>query len=259
MIGPRIALVMAALAGLAGCGGGPAVAKKLAEAAVPTRLPLVVSCWEKELEALSFKGGYVATVDFVVEGGTSRFAKAHVTALEPAEGTPAHDTAPFRACLEDAFSRSALPTSDDGDGPGFRVAGDLHVSRFRVELYDASAESRRITSAREAAVLLGPRADRCQGLYSHDPPRDATTIYAELDLAEARAAQLRATDRDLFARELSKAYDAALELGDRLALDAAAPGLPDANRDRIRRAEGDVRGRAARVGRAIGCTPPAKK
>lgn len=253
----RRGLLAVAIA-LAGCGADPALAKRLAEAAVPTRLPLVVSCWEKELEATSFQGGYVATADFVVEGRSGRLRDARVTALEPTADTPPHDTAPFRACLEDALSRSVIPRSDDGDGPGFRVAGDLEVRRFRIELYDGSAESRRIASARESNVLLGPRADRCQGLYSHDPPRDASTLYAELEHAEARAVALRPTDRDLFARELSKAYDAGLELRDRLALDADAPGLPEANRARVRKAAADLAPRIARIGRAIGCAPPAR-
>lgn len=251
----RRALVALAVA-LAGCASDPATARRLAEAAVPTRLPRVVSCWEKELEATGFRGSYVATTDFVVEGGTGRLRDARVTALEPGPDVPPHDTAPFRACLEDALSRSVLPASDDGDGPGFRVVGDLEVKRFRIELYDASAESRRIASARESNVLLGPRADRCQGLYSRDPPRDASTLYAEMDHAEARAVALRTTDRDLFARELSKAYDAGLELRERLALDGDAPGLPEANRARVRKAAADLAPRVARIGRAIGCAPP---
>lgn len=236
------------------CAGDPAVAASLANAARPGRLPEVVACWEKEFEAAEFQGEYTADVDFVVERGTSKFHGAKVRSLEPIGKASGRDTAAFKACLEAALNKSALPTSADGDGPGFSSAEDLDVSHFRIAFTDSPTRKKAVESKRQANVLLGPRADRCQGLYSHDPPRDAGTLYEQIGEAEGRVASY-ASDPDRRARELQKIYDTQLELGERLRADLAEPGLPEANKKRLRKAISDAEDAAKRTGAKIGCAP----
>lgn len=250
--------VLACAAALGGCAGDPAVAASLANAAKPAHLPKVVSCWEKEFETAQFQGDYVATVEFVIEGGTSKIRDASVESIEPAaadDGKPAaskRDMAAFRACLQKALNDSVLPVEADKDGPGFHTASSLTVTNFRIAFSDASAKRREAASARQANVLIGPRADRCQGLYSHDPPRDASMLYSEIDAAKMRA-NANAADLDQRAREIQKEYDAELELRDRLAADLAVPGLPEANRARIKKALDEVTEAAKKTGARIGC------
>jgi hypothetical protein len=243
---------------LAGCAGDPALAAGLLNAARPSRLPEVVACWEKEFEAADFQGEYLATVAFTVEGGTGRIRDVEVRALDPVTtggGGSGRDPAAFKACLAAALAKSALPTESNADGPGFRPPGDVAVSGLRIAFTDSPARRRTVASRRQANVLLGPRADRCHGLYAHDPPRDASVLYDEIAAAEGRAKSYGA-DLDLKARELQRTYDAELELGERLAADLAQPGLPDANKKRIRKALSEAGEAARRVGAKIGCTPP---
>ncbi len=239
---------------LSACAGDPAVAASLANAARPSRLPEVVACWEKEFEAAEFQGEYTAEVDFVLERGTNKIHDAKVRSLEPIGAAPGRDTTAFKACLEAALNKSALPASADGDGPGFSSASDLDVSRFRIAFTDSPTRKKAVESKRQAHVLLGPRADRCQGLYSHDPPRDAGTLYEEISQSEAKAASY-AGDADRRARELQKIYDLELELGERLRADLAQPGLPEANKKRLRKALSDAEDAAKRAGAKIGCSP----
>jgi hypothetical protein len=256
----RLLAIPALAAALGGCAGDPALAASLANAARPAHLPRVVACWEKEFEAAQFQGGYVATVDFVVEGGSSRIHDAEVRSLEPVDregrrGDKAapngRDPAAFRACLTAALNQSALPAEADDAGPGFRTASDLQVVRFRIAFTNASQQRHERASARQANVLIGPRADRCQGLYSHDPPRDASTLYDEIASADARSRSVaEADDR---ARELQKKYDAAIELRDRLTADLAEPGLPEANRSRVRKALDETKETVRTTGARIGC------
>jgi len=187
-----------------------------------------------------------------------------VQALEPVteEGGPAKPSgreAELRACIEAAINLSALPAEADSDGPGFSTPTDLAVTSFRIAFVDDSAKQRTAASAKQANVLVGPRADRCRGLYSHDPPRDASTLYAEIERSETQAAALHAQgqpgDRDLEARELQKAYDAKLELTERLASDLGQPAIPEANRKRLREALSEARDQAKKTGARIGCKP----
>jgi hypothetical protein len=249
--GAALAIAMAAC----GCSGSATLAPKLAAAARPSSLPKVVACWEKEFEASSFEGGYVALVDFVVEADTSRIRDAKVTSLEPT-GAPPSDPEGFRRCIEAALDASALPTVTTSDGPGFREGHDVHVVGYPFAFVDASQHGRREASAREANVLLGPRADRCQGLFSHDPPRDASTLFEEIAEADARAAYVASRDRDAEARELQHAYDARLELRARLTADLHAPELPEANKKRMREALGDLERALTKTAEAIGCKVP---
>jgi hypothetical protein len=217
----------------------------------------VVSCWEKEFEQADFQGEYVATVSFVVEGGTNRFHDAEVKSIEAKAGGSRRDPAAFKACLVAALDKSSLPTESDADGPGFRAHGDVAVSGLRIAFTDSPARKRTVASKRQANVLLGPRADRCQGLYSHEPPRDASVLYDEIASAEARAKSY-GKDLDLKARELQRSYDAELELGERLSADLAQPGLPEANKKRIRKALDEAGEAARRIGAKIGCAPRRK-
>ncbi len=155
----------------------------LANAARPSRLPYIVACWEKEFATSPPDSGYLATVDFVVQAGTSKLQSAKVRELEPVteDGSPAKPSgheAELRACLVAALNLSSLPATADSDGPGFSTPSNLAVTRFRIAFVDDSAKQRTAASATQAHVLVGPRADRCRGLYSHDPPRDASTLYA---------------------------------------------------------------------------------
>jgi hypothetical protein len=251
---------------LAGCGGDQALAAGLANASRPSRLPYVVACWEREYASAPPESGYLATVDFVVRAGTSKLAEAEVESLVAVteEGKPAKSSgreAELGACLKAAINQSSLPADADADGPGFATASDLRVKRFRIAFVDDSAKQRSAASAKQANVLVGPRADRCRGLYSHDPPRDASTLYAEIERADAQAAALHAQghagDPDLEARALQQAYDAKLELAERLTSDLGQPAIPEANRKRLRDALDQARAQAAKTGAKIGCKPRA--
>lgn len=246
------AILRAALASLllTGCASEQAIVASLSNAIHPPRLPEVFACWEKELEAAGFQGEYVAMVDFVIDGD-SKIHGAKVRSIEPAaSGGSGRDTAPFRACLEQALDRSSLPVEADKDGPGFHVTGGVDLVNVRIAFTDSP--TRKKASGQRANMLVGPRADRCQGLYSHSPPRDASALYDEIAQADARAREY-ASDADRKARELQKKYDAELELVERLGADAADAGLPEANRARTKKALGEAREAAKRTGARIGC------
>lgn len=242
-------LVTCALA--SGCAGSRDLATKLANAAVPSHLPHVKACWEKELEAASFRGEYRATVDFVIEGGSSKIRDAKVTKLEPTDADPTRDPAPFRACIEEALAKSQLPESADANGPGFSASNDITVTGYVIAFTDASQKARAEEASRTGHVLIGPRADRCQGLYTYDPPRDEVDLYTAIDQAESAAALK--SDPDQYARTLQKAFDLRLELRDRLRHQIATPDLPDANKKRLRSAIDETEARAKSIGAAIGC------
>ncbi|MFO0762877.1 MAG: hypothetical protein U0359_40955 [Byssovorax sp.] len=265
----RVSIVLGALllpitGALGGCAGDPALAASLANAARPSRMPKVVACWEKEFAESPVQTGYLATVDFVIAPG-AKLRDAKVRALVPIAGDdgpppeealwPAERKAAFSACVEAALDESVLPTSPDSDGPGFSTDSDLPVRSFRIAFVDASAKRREAASARQTNVLVGPRADRCQGLYSHDPPQAASTLYAAVSEAEARAGT-PGQDPDSKARELQKAYDSQLELLERLGSDLGQPAIPEANRARLRDALAEAHKTAARLGARIGCKPP---
>lgn len=263
MFGMRGPWTLAALAALglwgAACSAGPQVARDLANAATPSRLPLVVACWEKEFEASGFKGEFIANVSFTVEGGNSKIGQARVVALEPANAkTEARDLSAFKACVEDALNHSVLPTNADLNGPGFQTTGSLSVSNYKILFSDASEEKRRAAEKRVAHVLLGPRADRCQGLYSHDPPRDVARLYDEIAESEGKAERVKSEDRDGYAREMQRAYDAKLELRERMILDRSDPALPLANKKRIDQVLKEIEQSAQKTGKEINCDLPAK-
>lgn len=242
---------LAALLALAGCANEQTIAAGLSNAAHPPRLPEVFACWEKEFEASGFQGEYVAVIDLSIDGA-SRIHDAKVKSLEPAAGGSSRDPAAFRACLEAALNRSSLPAADDKDGPGFHVPLGAVLTNLRVAFTDSPARKRVAASGRQANVLVGPRADRCAGLYSHSPPRDAGTLYDEIAQADARVRE-SADSADRRARELQKKYDAELELAERLTADRAQPGLPEANKKRLEKALAEVTESAKKTGSRIGC------
>ncbi len=264
----RALLALALAPALGGCAADPALAASLANATRPSRLPKVVACWEKEFEEAPAQTGYLATVDFVIAGGSSKIRAARVRSLTPIAGEdgpppadaiwPAERQAAFKSCVEAALDQSSLPNGPDDNGPGFATAADLPVTQFRIAFVDASAKRREAASARQTNVLLGPRADRCQGLYAHDPPQTASTLYAAVSEAEARAG-VPGQDPDSRARELQKAYDAQLELIERLDSDLGQPAIPEANRARLRDALAEARKAAERLGAKISCKPPAAR
>lgn len=234
---------------LAGCANEHTVAASLATAVHPPRLPEVFACWEKEFEASGFQGEYVAVVDLVIDGA-GKIHDAKVKSLEAAAGGSSRDPAAFRACLEQALNRSSLPVENDKDGPGFHVTFGVDISGMRIAFTDSP--TRKKASGQRANMLVGPRADRCQGLYSHSPPRDASALYEEIATTDARAREY-ASDADRKARELQKKYDAELELVERLTADAADTGLPEANRARTKKALGELKEGAKKTAARIGC------
>lgn len=246
------AAVIAAMSLAAGCAGGRDLGARLANAAVPSHLPLVMACWEKEFEASGFRGEYKATVDFVVTGGTSQIRGARVTKLDASDAEPTRDAAPFRACVETALDATTLPLKDDANGPGFATSSDLSVKSYLIAFVDGSSQARAEAATRAEHVLLGPRADRCQGLYVYDPPRDEVDLYTAIGQAESSAARSK-SEPDQLARELQKAFDLRLELRDRLQREVTAPDLPEANRKRLRTAIDETEARARSIGAAIGC------
>lgn len=255
---PRLVRRAAALFALAafagGCAGGPDLAARLANAAVPSHLPLVKACWEKEFEASGFHGEYTATVDFTVTaGGKVRGAK--VTKLSGVEADGSRDPAAFRACIEEALDGTVLPRRDDENGPGFATSSDLDVRNYVLAFVDASSKAREEAESRSRNVLIGPRADRCQGLYTYDPPRGAVDLYTAIGETDAVTEQAKGQP-DTYARSLQKAYDLRLELRERLRRDLDAPDLPDANRKKLRAAIDEAEERARTIGEAIGCKPP---
>ena len=238
----------------AGCAGGRDVATKLANAAVPSHLPLVMACWEKEFEAAGFRGEYRATVDFTV-GQSGKLGGAKVRKLEGSSTDGSRDPAAFRACIEQALNESELPRSDDANGPGFAASSDLSVEGYVFAFADASSKAREEAESRSEHVLIGPRADRCQGLYRYDPPRGAVDLYTAIGQADAGAAPAK-DQPDQYARALQKAYDLRLELRERLRRDLDVPDLPEANRKKLQSSIDEAEERAAAIGAAIGCKPP---
>jgi hypothetical protein len=253
----RAMTLLAVGVGLAGaaCTNAKTVAANLSNAALAARLPLVVACWEKEFEDAGFRGGYVATVDFEIDS-SSKIHRSSVTSLEPLEGTPSRETEAFRTCIQDALDRSALPTKANEEGPGFSTTFGIAVKNYRIDFVDASAERMKLASTRQANVLIGPRTNRCDGLYAYDPPRDASTLYNEIAMAQARAEKLRTQDPNVHAQELQKAYDTQLELASRLSRDLEDPALPEANKTRLIEALAAAELEAKKTGMSIGCTPP---
>lgn len=216
----------------------------------PPRLPEVYACWEKEFEAAGFQGEYVAVVDVTIDGA-GRFHEARVKSLKLTSGGQGRDTTAFKACLEETLGRAALPVEDDRDGAGFRMGG-VRLVDLEVAFTDSPARQRTAAVKPHAYTLVGPRADRCKGLYSHAPPRKVGAIRDDLTVLESRLPDY-AADADRTARELQKKYDANLELIERIEADLAPGDAPEKEKTRLRKLLAEATETARRVGAKIGC------
>lgn len=250
-------LLVAVLLGLCLCSGCVTKEKflrKLRAATKQEHLPKVTACWEEELEAAGFEAEYLAVVDFTVEAGSGRIRDAVVKKMMDTHGKEPRAAGErgqrLSACVEKALS------STDLGKVGLEPRGDVAVSDFRIAFRDASSEARQAASERAPTILLGPRADRCKGLYAHEPPREPAVLYSELEEAREAAARSGAEDLDALARALQKSYDVSLELRDRLFLDSQREDLPEASRDRLATALSGVDGELAGTAKKIGCRAP---
>ncbi|HVK69628.1 MAG TPA: hypothetical protein VM694_34460 [Polyangium sp.] len=252
---PFLVASVALVSGLLGCASPQKLAAELVAAATPGHLRPVVACWEQEYEASGFQGEYMATIDLEISG-SEVIESARITALDPTgESRSERDTGPFRACLEKAFVGIELPSKADADGPGYSSVVGASVRNYKFAFLGDQDERRKRAGGRQAHVLIGPRADRCQGLYVYHPPRDTSALFTEIALGKGRVESTRGKDRDQHARELQKTYDLQLELAVRLRSDLADASLPPVNRKRLTEALDTARTEARATGAAIGCKP----
>ena len=244
---PLVALLVLAPHVLAACGAGKDALLQLKQATVPTRIPKVVACWEKQFEAAGFQGRYLAEVSFTVDGDGA-ISHAAIDAMYDASDDQERPAGAggdqLGTCIVEALNRTRLQGVR-----GLRVVG------MRIAFRDASSEGRLQASKSGANMLIGPRADRCQGLYAYDPPRETTKLLAELDAAQREAAD-NGDEPDKRARALQRAYDIALELSQRLAIDAGVGGLPVASKKRLMTARKEHRSVVRKLGAQIGCEAP---
>jgi hypothetical protein len=231
------------------------LASQLEQSLRQEHVPKVYACWEREFESAGFRGQYVATADFVVESDTGQLREVAVRDLRPADASPGDEpdaeSGRLRACVEKALGESTVASS------GWTPPHTLTVRGFRFAFVGSPAKPRKSSEKRAANVLIGPRADRCLGLYSYDPPRDTATLMAELAEAQATARRVAPADRDGLARAQQKVYDLALELRASLDVDSRRRDLKEANRTRMRQAQREVEQTAREVGEQIHCQVPA--
>ncbi len=219
----------------------------LRRAATAPNMPKVVACWEQTFEANGFTGEHLVLVDFTVtESG--RLEDVHLedaVDLTAGEPSPLGDGGAFGECVTRALQATTLP---------LRWGDAVRVSGFRIAFSDPNRQARESAAEGAATLLIGPRADRCQGLFSHAPPRDAGLLHKELVAAQA-AAEAASDDRDKLARAYQRGYDLSLELAARLERDAAT-GASKASRRRMLDELERVRGLSGSLGEKIGCEPP---
>ncbi len=212
----------------------------------------VVACWEKEYESSGFQGEYIAIVDFEI-GGDEHFRNAHVTSLEPIDPTlAAHDMTAFRECVEKALDQVELPTKNDAGGPGYSAFIGVAAKKYRIAFVGDQEGRRQEAGGRQANILIGPRADRCQGMYMYNPPRDTSTLFTEISLITSKPAP--AQDKDAQARELQRLYDLHLELVARLEADLENPSIPKVNRTRLQTALESARSEISSIRERISCS-----
>lgn len=246
------------LAGLCLLGGActthQELAAQLQRATRQQHLPLVVACWESEFETAGFRGQYQAVVDFTVSSGSGRIGDVVVQQVLAVDAAAEDDTAAtaerLAECLANALVRSSLARG------GMKPGGDVHVKGFRFAFIDASSEARQAAADHAPTILIGPRASRCNGLYTHEPPREAAELVAELADAQGAARRIDPGEQDEWARALQKTYDVALELRARLELEARRDDLSAASRLRTRQELRRVQAIAQRTGALIGCEVP---
>ncbi len=220
-------------------------------AATSGHLRPVMACWEKEYETSGFQGEYIAIVDFEI-GANEHFSNAHVTSLEAVDkSAPTHDMTAFRECVEKALDQVELPTENDAGGPGYSAFIGVAVHNYRISFHGDQEGHRQEAGGRQANILIGPRADRCQGMYTYNPPRDSSTLFTEISVVQSKPAP--AQDKDAQAREFQRMYDMQLELAARLEADLTNRTLPAVNRKRLEDALETARREITRTGERIGC------
>jgi hypothetical protein len=222
------------------------LAAQLNQAATISSLGAVSACWESHFEASGFRGSYLAKVNFVARpDGT--LGDSEVAALfdtSQGEHQPAHDAGGFKRCIEAALDATRLD--------GFAPPRELTVIGYRIAFRDASEGAREAASEQSSEVLIGPRTDRCKGLYGYEPARELTLVQGELDSARAEA-DGATSEPAAYARALQKSYDLALEVRERLRIERKRDDLPDGSRKRIEQELDRVKQVARDIGRKIGC------
>ncbi len=238
-----------ALASVTGCVTHERLASEVHDAAGAARMPKVLACYEEAFENAGFLGEFDATVEFDALGGNGLIRNVSVTRVTATKGEPPPSFAP---CLTRALEASQLTPG------GAPPSGDLHVRGLTYAFRDASAATRAGASAETEHVLIGPRGDRCTGVYSHAPPRPVAVLFQELDDAQNQAGRSGSSEPDGKARALQRAYDVALELRKRIELDGWQPNLAAESRRRLAEHLAQIEKTATALGAAIGCTPKAE-
>lgn len=226
------------------------LAQRVRAAAQPHAMPEVVACWEQAFETAGFRGEYLATVDFVIQPDGELREVAVRSLVDAQSGREVLDTdeaSTLRACVHDALTQTRLKMDEEDE---------VTVVGYRIAFDDGSERAREEASERARHLLLGPRANRCAGLYTHEPPRDVARLQGELDEARRAAEQARGVDRDRLARALQQQYDVALELAERLRIASEEPTLSREARQRYLAELARARQTATTVGAAIGCRVP---
>jgi hypothetical protein len=237
--------------GSTGCATPRDRAGAIVAAATSGHLRPVVACWEKEYETSGFQGEYIAIVDFEISA-SEHFRNARVISVESVDKTnPTPDMTVFRECVEKALDEVELPTENDAGGPGYSAFIGVSVHNYRISFRGDQEGHRQEAGGRQANILIGPRADRCQGMYTYKPPRDTSTLFTEISVAQSKPAP--AQDKDAQARELQRMYDMQLELVARLEMDLTNRTLPAVNRKRLEDALETARSEIVRIAERIGC------
>lgn len=219
------------------------LAADLRSAATARHMPKVVACWEKVFEESGFAGEYLVVVDFTVteQGDLERTTLREAFDQSSGEPTRLADGGSFGDCVVAALDDTNLGAA------GLTPDAPIAVTGFRIAFSDPSQKARERASKNAPSLLIGPRSDRCQGLYAHDPPRDAGLLSKLLDESRSEALASDA-DRDELARAYQRGFDLTLELSDRLKRDASEDELPRASKkrlldelERVKRLEGELR------------------
>ena len=237
---------------LLGCASQTQLAATLRKATTQDQLPEVVACYERQFERSGFRGEYLALMSFTIDGGEVQNSTVHELYALANDSLEASDdsAASFRACLKRAFDQTQLSKLSS--------SSTLQVSGFRIA-FKAASHTNDAAINQAPNVLVGPRANRCHGLYSHEPPRDTAVLFAALSDAQAEAANARNAKSDQTARTLQKSYDLALELRERLLADTRRPDLPSSSRNRLYEALDRTHETAVDIGQKINCSPPELK
>jgi hypothetical protein len=230
------------------------LAAQLGRSLAQPNVPNVVACWEAEFESAGFRGQYRAEVDFTVaaDGSVGDVEVRKVEAAGPTDGkdAPPDGSASLGACLKGALDATNIAAA------GWVPSAPVRVNGFVLAFTDGSAEVRAAAKAAGTPVVIGPRSDRCAGLYAYHPPREPALLDAEMAEARGQAERAAELDRDGYARALQRIYDLALELRRRLELDAGNSELGEESRARTLQRRDEAAKLARDTGERIGCEPP---